>query len=91
MATSPTLEINNATTMQGRKLLSLLTILLLSTYPLFAQSFLIPVNAPANKYPITFTDAAQQVIMIEFDRAVTSPGTAVGWTITVGGVGVPMV
>jgi len=91
MATSPTLERNNATAMQARKLLSLLTILILSTSSLFSQSFLIPVNAPANNYPITFTDAAQQILILEFDRAVTAAGTAAGWTITVGGVGDPMV
>src|SRR5450759_4244849 len=91
MAPSPTPEINNAITMQARKLLTLLTIFILSTSSLFSQSFLIPVNAPANDYPITFTDAAQQMLLLEFDRAVTVPGTSAGWTITVGGVGDPMV
>ena len=56
-----------------------------------AQSYLVPVDAPNNIYPITFTDAAQQVLMLEFDRAVTAPGTSAGWTITVGGVPVAMV
>jgi PKD repeat protein len=55
------------------------------------QSYLIPVDAPNNKYPITFTDEAQQTLIIEFDRAVTSGGTSAGWTITVGGVPVAMV
>ena len=42
-------------------------------------------------YPITFTDNAQQTLILEFDRAVTAPGTSAGWTITVGGVPVPMI
>jgi PKD repeat protein len=54
------------------------------------QSYLIPVNASANQYPITFTDEAQQTLILEFDRAVTAAGTSAGWTITVGGVTVPM-
>ena len=91
MATSITSEIKNTLNMKASKLFTLLTILILSTSSLFSQSYLIPVNAPANQYPITFTDAAQQTLMLEFDRAVTAPGTAAGWTITVGGIGDPMV
>ncbi|MBE0677698.1 MAG: hypothetical protein IH592_02925, partial [Bacteroidales bacterium] len=54
------------------------------------QSYLIPPNAASNIYPITFTDEAQQTLILEFDRAVTAPGTSAGWTITVGGVAVPL-
>src|SRR5450759_4360574 len=83
MAPSPTPEINNAITMQARKLLSLLTILILSTSSLFSQSFLIPVNAPANNYPITFTDLAQLKLVLYFTKNVT-PGaniSKVGWSV----------
>jgi hypothetical protein len=77
--------------MKASKLITLLAILILPTSSLFSQSYLIPVDAPNNIYPITFTDAAQRVLILQFDRAVTSPGTATGWTITVGGVPVVMV
>jgi hypothetical protein len=65
--------------------------LLLFSGVLYGQSHLIPVNAPANKYPITFTDIGQQNLILEFSATVTAPGTSTGWTITVGGVPVPMV
>ncbi len=64
---------------------------LLSLNVVTGQSYLIPVNAAGNKYPITFTDEMQQTLIIEFDRAVTAAGTSAGWTITVGGANVVMV
>lgn len=70
--------------MKERKLISLLTILILSTCSLFSQSYLIPVNAPLNQYPITFTDAAQQQLVLYFIKNVT-PGaniSQVGWSVT---------
>ena len=45
---------------------------LLSLNVVTGQSYLIPVNAAGNKYPITFTDEMQQTLIIEFDRAVTA-------------------
>src|SRR5665811_1627534 len=56
-----------------------------------AQSYLITVDAANNIYPITFTDLAQQTLILEFDRAVTAGGTSAGWNITVGGSPVAMV
>src|SRR5664279_4039766 len=91
MKTSISAVIQNTLNMRARKIFALLTIIILSTSSLFSQSYLIPVDAPNNKYPITFTDAAQQTLILEFDRAVTGAGTSAGWTITVGGVPDPMV
>ena len=73
------------------RVLTLLTMTLLTMHTAEAQSYLIPVDAPANRYPITFTDTGQVTLIIEFDRAVISAGTATGWTITVGGTPVLMV
>ena len=72
-----------------RSVLSILASII--TVTAFSQSHLIPVDAPANKYPITFTDIAQNTLVLEFTASVTSAGTATGWTITVGGSPVPMV
>jgi gliding motility-associated-like protein len=85
-----TCEKNNIRRMGARKIFILLIFFILTSVNLLAQSYLIPVDATNNKYPITFTDAAQQTLILEFDRAVTAPGTSAGWTITVGGVPVAM-
>ncbi len=55
----------------------------MSTCSLFSQSYLIPVNAPLNQYPITFTDVAQQQLVLNFTKNVT-PGaniSQVGWSV----------
>ena len=91
MTTSILPETHKPSYMKASKIFTLLAIFILSTPSLFAQSYLIPVDVPTNQYPVTFTDAAQKVLMVEFDRAVTAPGTSAGWTITVGGVPVVMV
>jgi hypothetical protein len=90
MATSSISEIKSIHNMRARKLFALLALSFLSTFTLFSQSYLIAPDPPNNIYPITFTDAAQQVLILQFDRAVTAPGTAAGWTITVGGLPVVM-
>ena len=67
MATSTSSEIKIALNMKVRKIFLLLAIFIfLSTFSLFLQSYLIPVDAPNNKYPITFTDAAQQQLVLKF-------------------------
>ncbi len=83
MAASKSSVIKNTINMKARKLISLLTILILSTCSLFSQSYLILVNAPLNQYPITFTDVAQQQLVLNFTKNVT-PGaniSQVGWSI----------
>jgi len=50
-----------------------------------AQPALIPNDPGNNIYSITFTDANQQVISIEFDEVIIDLGDITGWTITVGG------
>lgn len=74
-----------------RKVHFLLIIFIVSSLNIFSQSYLIPVNAPSNRYPITFTDVDQQVLIVEFDRAVVNAGTSNGWSITIGGSPVAMV
>ncbi|MCK9629845.1 MAG: hypothetical protein M0R37_14815, partial [Bacteroidales bacterium] len=90
MTTSTTSENKSTINMKASKVSSLLAIFILSTITLYSQSYLIPVDAPNNKYPITFTDVSQQVLVLEFDRTVIASGTSAGWTITVGGVPVAM-
>ena len=84
MAMPTNAEFNNTINMKARKLITLLTITILSTFSLYSQSFLIPVDAVNNKYPITFTDAAQQKLVLYFTKNVT-PGaniSTVGWSVT---------
>ncbi len=67
-----------------KKLSVLLIFFLLTTVSLFSQTFLINVNAPLNQYPITFTDFAQQKLILTFTKNVT-PGlniSQVGWSVT---------
>jgi len=84
MTTSIVSEIKNTLHMKARKLFSLLTIFILSTISLYSQSYLIAVDAPTNKYPITFTDVAQQRLVLTFIKNVT-PGANIsqlGWSVT---------
>ena len=83
MATSTFSEIKNMNNMDAKKLFVFLSIIFLSSYSLFSQSYLIPVNAPLNQYPITFTDVAQQQLVLNFSKNVT-PGaniSQVGWSV----------
>ena len=73
------------------RFLAALFLAFISMNAALGQSYLIPTVPASNQYPITFTDEAQVTLILEFDRAVTSAGTSAGWTITVGGVPVPMV
>ena len=73
------------------RFLATLFLAFISMNAALGQSYLIPTVPASNQYPITFTDEAQVTLILEFDRAVTSGGTSAGWTITVGGVPVPMV
>ena len=77
--------------MKRLRILAMLFFAFISMNAVLGQSYLIPTIPASNQYPITFTDEAQVTLILEFDRAVTSAGTSAGWTITVGGVPVPMV
>ncbi|MCK4630889.1 MAG: hypothetical protein KAT40_05565, partial [Bacteroidales bacterium] len=68
--------------------LAVISFTALTAFNLYGQPTLIPVDAPNNQYPITFTDANQKVIILEFDEAITTCGTTAGWTIKVNGIGV---
>ena len=64
----------------------LLLLFLIATGAVYSQApQLLPVDAPNNQYPITFTDNAQKIIVIQFDQPITTLGTTAGWSVTVGG------
>lgn len=64
--------------------------ILLSSVNSFSQA-LVADDPPNNIYGLTFTNLGQDKIVATFDGVfVTSEGTNAGWTVTVGGSGVPL-
>ena len=72
MATSIFHETKKILTLRAKGFCAAFVIVLMTFTYASAQSYLVPVDAPNNIYPITFTDAAQRILILEFDRAVTS-------------------
>jgi hypothetical protein len=68
----------------ARRILCLISASTLAISSLYSQSYLIPVNAPSNIYPITFTDLAQKTLVLNFTKPVTSGSNLgqLGWSVT---------
>ena len=90
MRSKLTLKPENKKNMKAWRFLTVIILSFLLTGNAWAQPQLIPIIPASNQYPITFTDAAQQNIGIEFSEVITTLSTTTGWTITVNGISVAL-